>query len=282
MITSKLPGFIYQGRDIPEVIRLYEKSLRNGNFDDIAHANALRLYHDLITDHQFIGSLQRAFTDIYCTLEREKPNLNFSIEGRRKSLISTEQKICMLLNDNKSLDWFRDAFAFRFVIFGMNNDPYQQIDSCYEVMNRIIYYYVSNGCTLCEEPVPSLALTPSCDLYNRLVVPDKSKVEEKFRYGVKDYIFNPKANGYQSLHCALRTQAGYCFEVQIRSLAMHVFATNDIAAHHSYKKTRYSDFIQFDRNLVNIPGYAVDYDNTVFDFVGLEKPLSIFNLSKTF
>jgi (p)ppGpp synthase/HD superfamily hydrolase len=58
-------------------------------------------------------------------------------------------------------------------------------------------------------------------------------------YNVKDYVSQPKANGYQSLHttctCRLHGQA-WPFEVQVRTQAMHRVAEWGKAAHAAYKQ----------------------------------------------
>ncbi len=57
-------------------------------------------------------------------------------------------------------------------------------------------------------------------------------VPERF----KDYISNPKENGYRSLHTVLIGPDGHRIEVQIRSGEMHAFAENGAAAHWLYKQ----------------------------------------------
>lgn len=56
---------------------------------------------------------------------------------------------------------------------------------------------------------------------------------------MRDWIREPKNNGYEALHCTLLSKAGIWVEVQIRSRRMDDIAEKGIAAHWAYKNEGY-------------------------------------------
>ncbi|MBO4550291.1 MAG: bifunctional (p)ppGpp synthetase/guanosine-3',5'-bis(diphosphate) 3'-pyrophosphohydrolase, partial [Bacteroidaceae bacterium] len=58
---------------------------------------------------------------------------------------------------------------------------------------------------------------------------------------VRDWVSNPKANGYQALHTTLMSKAGKWIEVQIRSRRMDDIAEHGVASHWKYKTIEESE-----------------------------------------
>lgn len=52
---------------------------------------------------------------------------------------------------------------------------------------------------------------------------------------LRDWISNPKPNGYESLHITVKNKEGACLEVQIRTNRMDEIAESGLASHWSYK-----------------------------------------------
>jgi GTP pyrophosphokinase len=95
--------------------------------------------------------------------------------------------------------------------------------------------------------VPKLA-----DCYTTLGVIHKLWVPLKGR--IKDYIAQPKPNGYQSLHTTVFGEDGIIFELQIRTQEMHEHAEYGPAMHWRYKEKDFTQqrYIRWIDELVNI------------------------------
>lgn len=58
---------------------------------------------------------------------------------------------------------------------------------------------------------------------------------------IKDYVANPKPNGYQSLHTTVQTSSGQIVEFQIRTHEMHEYAERGLAASFYFNEQKMSD-----------------------------------------
>ena len=91
-----------------------------------------------------------------------------------------------------------DVFAIRFII-DCEEDPKVEKDLCWQVYSFVTEEYE----------------------------PDTSRL--------RDWITNPKPNGYESLHITVKNREGAYLEVQIRTRRMDDVAENGFASHWSYK-----------------------------------------------
>lgn len=273
--------YLYEGTSIPNIVELYCEELMKGSTEDILHASKLWEYHNVLTDRGFLKEIRKTFDELYDLISEQEPDLMFCLEGRRKSLISLERKILTQLDKNKSLDTLRDLFAFRITIFDENAG--EMIEECYRVAEMLIVFLVSKGFIPCEA-------SPRYDIkgfditqHPGIVIPEKSAMSPKYQYALKDYISNPKTNGYQSLHVAFRDIRGRCFEIQIRTHTMHVRAETGSADHEDYKNKVYTTHVDFDPAKLHLRGYKVNPNGIgVDDKIGLESAVSIIQRQKAF
>ena len=250
-VNININPFLASGTTIPDIVQKYAQKLRGDHtsFRNTLHANKLEEYKEMISDSEFLEEIKSHFDAIYHMLKDE--SMLFSLDGRRKSLYSFENKVNLLLSQNRSLDLLRDIFAFRLITFDEDN-PEKNMLNLYQSMEKIITYLTSQGFIPCESVV-SETVNFNRTKYPQIFVPAKSLLNDEFKDYVKDYVLFPKPNGYQSLHASFRdSRTGRFFEVQIRTATMHQHAeglNNEIkesmtADHSEYKEKKYSAVAQ--------------------------------------
>ncbi len=93
----------------------------------------------------------------------------------------------------------------------------------------------------------------------------------------KDFIAMPKPNGYQSLHTTVISGQGHRIEIQIRTLEMHRFAEEGIAAHWRYKEGDAPTFdLQWVKELVETQKYLKNPEEFIQSVKSELFPLEVF------
>ena len=115
-----------------------------------------------------------------------------------------------------------DVFAIRFII-DCDGDRKEELDLCWKVYGYVTEEY--------EIDLPRL----------------------------RDWLTNPKTNGYESLHITVKNKNGSYLEVQIRTKRMDEIAENGFASHWSYKGIRHEQTM--DKWLTAVR-YALEHPDT--------------------
>lgn len=84
----------------------------------------------------------------------------------------------------------------------------------------------------------------------------------------RDWLTNPKSNGYEALHCTVMSSQGKWVEIQIRSQRMDDIAEKGLAAHYKYKEVKEGDLDNnLDNWLTKVRDLLDNESSTAVDFV---------------
>ena len=84
---------------------------------------------------------------------------------------------------------------------------------------------------------------------------------------LRDWLSNPKSNGYEALHTTVMGPAGKWVEVQIRTKRMNDIAEKGLAAHWKYKEGGNQDESRFDKWFHQIREVLSNQDTNSIDFL---------------
>ncbi|MEM1328740.1 MAG: HD domain-containing protein [Bacteroidota bacterium] len=189
---------------------------------------------------KFIEPIQRELDDL--------PNIDlkgkYRIFGRPKSIYSIYNKI---KNKGVTFEQIYDLFAIRIIVdIPKEEDPEHATKEDRIAKKRQYDMHVKLVCWSVYSVVT--------DLYKS--IPER----------LKDWINNPKANGYESLHTTVIGPDGRFVEVQIRSERMDQVAEKGFAAHWKYKAS-YEDTDVYTSWLDSIRDVLNDPDSTNLEFL---------------
>ena len=133
--------------------------------------------------------------------ELSEAGIRYKLKMRTKTAYSIYRKMC---KQEVPFEGVFDVFAIRFII-DCEADRKTEQDLCWKVYSYVTKEYE----------------------------PDTKRL--------RDWVTNPKPNGYESLHITVKNKQGACLEVQIRTKRMDDIAENGLASHWSYKGIKKDD-----------------------------------------
>ena len=125
----------------------------------------------------------------------DSADIRYKLKARTKTAYSIWRK---MLKQKVDFDGVYDVFAIRFII-DCDQDRETEHALCWKVFGFVTEEYESDTGRL------------------------------------RDWLSNPKPNGYESLHITVKNAEGACLEVQIRTRRMDEMAESGLASHWSYK-----------------------------------------------
>lgn len=84
---------------------------------------------------------------------------------------------------------------------------------------------------------------------------------------LRDWITNPRSNGYESLHTTVMSPSGKWVEIQIRTEQMDEIAEKGMAAHWKYKSDKDNQENKFDNWINKIRDLVENKDTNTIDFI---------------
>lgn len=169
--------------------------------------------------NEYLPLYKNLLLEEYLNLKTHFPEVHFDMKIRIKSRDSYENKVVRKLSEGRQGNIY-DLFAHKIVLYGIeqksNNNSSLKMDTSEE-----------NLIQKCYEIYAYLASQKNCEIKEN-----------------RDYIQNPKASGYQSLHLLKKisiasikpsTTTSFHLETQIKTFRMHEAEEYGVFSHRNYK-----------------------------------------------
>ena len=245
--------YLYSGDTVLKILQRYYADLKEDakithNAMDMIHCNFLLQQMELLEHNDFLTSQSQRIREFYKYMTSEYPFLAFTFKGRIKSLIRSEQKfngkIVELVYDyyrenkhcpnitwlKQQIGYVRDLIAYRFVI-SMPKCHLRENESREHVELKYLYEIANLLPAFLEEQDFSAEVSGISEGVH------SDRLNEDIRPYYRDYVENPGAFGYRSLHITFYdNQSRSYFEVQLRTKQMDDYAEIGPAHHLGYEK----------------------------------------------
>lgn len=199
-------------------------------------------------------------------------DIDIILHGRRKSLESDLTKLLRKSNQTLSAK-IKDRFGLRGIL--LNEPEEQAIEHIYLIEDAITGILAAKNRKMRKEFIEWVTTSKYVNSINKLTINEVLKIPFDVD-GRKDFIKNPKINGYQSLHFILMIEpyshllGGTHLEIQLRTKKMDDNAEHGTASYSEYKKYLNDDLdldssddsLQEDNPLLNV--FVVDDFSKVY------------------
>lgn len=227
---------------LPDMVKSFYNELKHLDGEIATNISSeVSKFYNLITS-DYLSIMRNRIDGLHKALYSSLPkDILFTISCRQKSWDSVLKKILKYYFEGRSLNLY-DLVALRITI-DSTYDESEQEKFCHHITEICISFFNKEMCVL----MPPAKLVAGNPL-------------------LKDYIANPKENGYKSIHLAFIDASNNIFEVQIRTILMDTNAEYGPALevinldknslkHNLYKDQEYEDFsdFTFDIEKVNKP-----------------------------
>lgn len=280
----KLNDYLYDGETIFRILQKYiddleEKALATHNQIDLVHCSFLETIYELLEHNEFLTSQSQRIREFYKYMAVEYPYLAFTFKGRIKSIIRAEEKFNRYIVDfiydyyqmyhhfpaiqeiKEKLSCFRDLLAYRIVISlpkchlqeGQDREE-EEIKLLYEIANKLPSFLENQGFTIVKANTTGWECSELLDM--------------SLWTTYRDYVYEPTASGYRSLHLTLFDDQARCHvEVQLRTKSMDDSAEIGESNHLRYVESQEQ---QKNRRLEIPEGECVFFDEAYERVVSLE------------
>lgn len=251
----KLNDYLYDGETIFRILQKYiddleEKALATHNQIDLVHCSFLETIYELLEHNEFLTSQSQRIREFYKYMAVEYPYLAFTFKGRIKSIIRAEEKFNRYIVDfiydyyqmyhhfpaiqeiKEKLSCFRDLLAYRIVISlpkchlqeGQDREE-EEIKLLYEIANKLPSFLENQGFTIVKANTTGRECSELLDM--------------SLWTTYRDYVYEPTASGYRSLHLTLFDDMARCHvEVQLRTKSMDDSAEIGVSNHLRYVESQ--------------------------------------------
>ena len=187
-------------------------------------------------------------------IKSELENLSFKFEHPEEYAVIERKLKETSLSRHKSFDEFTQPIEAALQKMGFQYEIKERVKTPYSIWSKMQKKHVSFD-EIYDILAVRIIFTPKVreeeinECWNIYVA--LTKIYKKNPDRIRDWLNQPKANGYQALHVTLMSKQGFWIEVQIRSDRMNEIAEQGLAAHWKYKDGNEDELITEDETELN-------------------------------